>query len=114
MVCTGRKTLREDIPKLIILNKADKKSLTDLTDIIAKIKSTLDIKGVRYIDVFAFTCKQDQIEDPELNAFIEEDTKKIKQQIEIWNNLTLQGILKYCLYAARNFMKMKLMKKAAN
>lgn len=78
--------MREDIPKLIILNKADKKSLTDLTDIIAKIKSTLDIKGVRYIDVFAFTCKQDQIEDPELNAFIEEDANKIKKQIEIWNS----------------------------
>lgn len=91
------KTLREDIPKLIILNKADKKSLADLKDIIAKIKSTLDIKGVRYIDVFAFTCKQDQIEDPELNAFIEEDTNKIKKQIEIWNSQVYESNF------ARNF-----------
>lgn len=38
------KTLNEDIPKLIIVNKADKKNLADLEDIIKKIKSTLDIK----------------------------------------------------------------------
>ena len=48
-------TLRTDIPKLIIVNKADKKNLSDLQDIIAKIKSTLNIKGIRYVDVLAFT-----------------------------------------------------------
>lgn len=37
------KTLREDIPKLIIVNKADKKNVNDLKDIIAKIRSTLEI-----------------------------------------------------------------------
>lgn len=80
------KTLREDIPKLIIVNKADKKNLSDLQDIIAKIKSNLDIKGVRYVDVFAFTSKSDQIEDDKLQEFIEADTEKIKNQIELWNN----------------------------
>ena len=38
------KTLRQDIPMLIVVNKADKKNLSDLKDIITKIKSTLDIK----------------------------------------------------------------------
>lgn len=80
------KTLREDIPKLIIVNKADKKNLADLKDIIAKIKSNLDIKGIRYVDVFAFTSKIDQVEDDELQEFIDADTDKIKQQIQLWNN----------------------------
>lgn len=79
------KTLREDIPKLIIINKADKKNLSDLKDIISKIKSNLDIKGIRYVDVFAFTSKADQIEDDKLQEFIESDTEKIKNQIELWN-----------------------------
>lgn len=80
------KTLREDIPKLIIVNKADKKNVKDLKDIIAKIRSTLDIKGVRYVDVFAFTSKLEQVEDDELEKFISENTERIKHQIEAWNS----------------------------
>lgn len=80
------KTLREDIPKLIIVNKADKKNVKDLKDIIAKIRSTLDLKGVRYVDVFAFTSKLEQVEDDELEAFIGENTECIKRQIEAWNS----------------------------
>lgn len=91
------KTLREDIPKLIIVNKADKKNLSDLTDIIAKIKSTLDIKGVRYVDVFAFTSRVEQVADEELRAFISEDTARIKRQIDVWNNHTYESNF------ARNF-----------
>ncbi len=79
------KTLREDTPKLVIVNKADKKNLKDLKEIIAKIKSGLDVKGVRYVDVFAFTSRISQVEDEELCAFIEADTEKIKKQIESWN-----------------------------
>lgn len=80
------KTLREDIPKLIIVNKADKKNVKDLKDIIAKIRSTLDIKGVRYVDVFAFTSKLEQVEDDELEKYITENTECIKNQIEAWNS----------------------------
>lgn len=80
------KTLREDIPKLIIVNKADKKNLPDLKDIIAKIKLTLDMKGIRYIDVFAFTSKSEQIDDDVLKEFLDEDRDRIKKQIETWNS----------------------------
>lgn len=79
------KTLRKDIPMLIIVNKADKKNLSDLKDIIAKIKSTLDIKGVRYIDVLAFTSKLEQVEDDNLKSFIESDVNRSRAQIETWN-----------------------------
>ncbi len=49
------RTLREDIPKLIILNKADKKPDSELAGIMAKIRSTLEVKGIRYVDVLAFS-----------------------------------------------------------
>lgn len=80
------KTLREDIPKLIIVNKADKKNVSDLKDIIAKIKSTLDIKGIRYADVLAFTSKLEQVDDDALKDFIDENTNRIRKQIEKWNS----------------------------
>ena len=91
------KTLRPDIPKLIIVNKADKKNLSDLRTIIEKIKSALDLKGVRYIDVFAFTSRADQVEDPELKDYIERDTDKIKRQIGQWNSQVYESNF------ARNF-----------
>lgn len=91
------KTLREDIPKMIIVNKADKKNISDLKDIIAKIRSTLDIKGIRYVDVFAFTSKLDQVEDDELKKFIEENTAGIKKQIDTWNSQVYESNF------ARNF-----------
>ena len=37
------------------------------------------------MDVCAFSCKQEQIEDEELLAFIEADTARIRSQIEAWN-----------------------------
>lgn len=80
------KTLREDIPKLIIVNKADKKNIEDLKDIIAKIRFVLDIKGIRYVNVFAFTSKLDHIDDEELEEFIEENKTYIKKQIDTWNS----------------------------
>lgn len=94
------KTLREGIPMLIILNKADKKNFSDLQDIIAKIKSTLDLKGVRYVDVFAFSSKTRQIEEDRLKAFIEEDAGKIREQIETWNRQVYESNF------ARNFKKL--------
>lgn len=79
------KTLRADIPKLIIVNKADKKNLDDLKDIIDKIKSSLDLKGIRYIDVIAYTNKLDDIYDEELANFIKSDVKKLEKQMAKWN-----------------------------
>jgi GTP-binding protein EngB required for normal cell division len=91
------KTLREDIPKLIIVNKADKKNVADLKNIIAKIRSTLDLKGIRYLDVFAFTSQMNQVEDDSLREFIETNTKGIKKQIDIWNHQVYESNF------ARNF-----------
>lgn len=94
------KSLREGISMLVILNKADKKNLTDLKNIISKIRTTLDIKGVRYIDVLAFTSKLEQIEDNGLKTFIEDDAKKLREQIETWNCKVYESNF------ARNFKKL--------
>ena len=56
-----------------------------MKNIIAKIKSTLDVKGIRYVDVLAFTSKSEQVGDHKLKSFIEMDSDKIRKQIEAWN-----------------------------
>lgn len=91
------KTLRSDIPKLIVLNKADKKNVADLRAIIDKIRTNLEIKGVEYVDVLPFTSRMEQIEDEEAEAFIEEGIGKIKEKIEDWNKQTYESNF------ARNF-----------
>lgn len=91
------RTLREDIPKLIVVNKADKKNLSDLTDILAKIRSTLDIKGIRYVDVLAFTSRLEQVEDEELRRFMGQNADQIRKQIEAWNRQVYESSF------ARNF-----------
>ena len=91
------KTLREDIPKLIVVNKADKKNLADLKEIMAKIKANLDLKGIRYEDVFAFSCMLDQVEEEGLKGFIKENMDCIRNQIEKWNGQVYESNF------ARNF-----------
>ena len=91
------RTLREDIPKLIVVNKADKKNLTDLKEIISKIRSSLVLKGIRYTDVCAFTSKGEQICDSELSQFLEEESDRLRGQIEAWNSRSYESNF------ARNF-----------
>lgn len=94
------KTLRADIPKLFIVNKADKKTLDDLKEIIDKIKSSLDLKGIRYVDVLAFTNKLDDVYDEKLAGFINSDFKKIEKQLSKWD----KRVSKYPF--AENFKKL--------
>lgn len=79
------KSLREDIPILIVINKADKKNINDLKAIIAKVKTTIELKGIRYIDVLAFSDRVDDIVEDELEKFISQNMKRITGQIEEWN-----------------------------
>lgn len=78
--------LRGDIPKLIIVNKADKKNPEDLKEIIEKIRYSLEMKGVRYIDVLAFSnLKPEEIRDKELLQFLRRDKEKLEKQLAEWN-----------------------------
>ena len=69
------KTLKEDIPKLIVVNKADKCTKDNLKKIVKKIRETLDLKGIKYIDVVTYSRRK-------TNEF---DSDRIKQYIESWN-----------------------------
>lgn len=79
-------SLQTDNPILIVVNKADKKNVEDLKEIISKIRSTLDLKGICYVDVLTFTSKLEQVEDKKLYKFIQSNIDKIKKQLEIWDN----------------------------
>ena len=50
-------TLDPAIPKLFIVNKADKKLEKDLVDIVEKIKNILDVKSIKYVDVLTYSKK---------------------------------------------------------
>lgn len=70
------KTLREDIPKLIIVNKADKCTSDNLGKIVKKIKETLGLKGIKYVDILTYSRRKP-------DSF---DSIKIKKYIEDWNH----------------------------
>ncbi|MDY4078245.1 MAG: dynamin family protein [Clostridium sp.] len=69
------KSLKKDIPKLIIVSKADKKTVSDIEEIVKKIKSVLDVKGIRYVDVLAYSSKKTK----------EFDHEKLKKYLSDWN-----------------------------
>ncbi|WP_298482116.1 dynamin family protein [uncultured Ruminococcus sp.] len=52
------KTLKPEIPKLIIVNKADKVFPDELDEIIEKIRDVLNLKGIRYLDVLAYSSEE--------------------------------------------------------
>ncbi len=68
-------TIKKEIPKLIILNKADKVTQSDLSSIVTRTKSVLDIKGVPYIDVLTYSRNNPK-------GF---DSEKIRNQLQKWN-----------------------------
>jgi hypothetical protein len=57
----------------------------------------LDIKGIRYVDVLAFTSRLEQAAEEGLLEFINEETEKIKDKIEDWNRQVYESNF------ARNF-----------
>ncbi|WP_081976133.1 dynamin family protein [Ureibacillus manganicus] len=79
------KTLYAEIPICFIVNKADKKTDEDLAEIIDKIKKLLDLKGIRYIDVLAFSRSKKQ----------EYDKEKIINQLNSWNEAVYEESFAY-------------------
>lgn len=78
-------TLKKEIPKLIIVNKADKRTKGDIEDIVKKIKGVLDIKGIQYVDVLSYSSRKS-------NEF---DSEKLKKYIESLNNKTSESTFAY-------------------
>ena len=91
------KTINPDIPKLIIVSKSDTKPIDELELIIEKIKSTLDLKGISYVDVLSFSNNNNSITESKLKDFITQDIDKLSAIFDLWNNQ------KYESNFARNF-----------
>lgn len=69
------KKLKADIPKLIIVNKADKVMESELAMIVSKIKDVLDMKGIFYLDVLTYSSV-------DANKY---DGNKIKEYLQKWD-----------------------------
>lgn len=78
-------TLNKDIPKLIIINKADKRPKEDVQKMIEKVRSVLDIKGIQYVDVLAYSRNKP-------NYF---DSEKIKEYIHNWDKAVYESTFAY-------------------
>lgn len=62
------KGLNENVPKLIIVNKADKIMPSELREVVEKIKETLDMKAVKYLDILTYSAYE--TEDYQRNEII--------------------------------------------
>lgn len=78
-------TLKKEIPKLIIINKADKRTEEDIKKIIEKVKGVLDIKGVKYVDVLAYSRNKSK----------DFDGGKIKEYINKWDKAIYESTFAY-------------------
>lgn len=79
------KTLHETIPKLIIVNKADKIMPDELDIVVEKIKDTLSMKGIRYVDVLTYSGNEPG----------DYQYDEITEYLEQWNNSVFQSRFAY-------------------
>ena len=79
------KSLHETIPKLIIVNKADNVQPDEIGIVVEKIKDTLNMKGIKYVDVLTYSS-----EFPE-----DYQRDEIIEYLEKWNNSVFQSRFAY-------------------
>lgn len=94
------RTLREDIPKMVILSQSDKKDISNLCKIIERTKADLDLKGIQYADVRAFSSRREQVTEPELSRFLDSERAALLTQLDAWN------AVRYHTNFAWNFKKL--------
>lgn len=78
-------SLKKEIPKLIIINKADKRTKEDMEKMIQKVRGVLDIKGIQYVNVLAYSRNKP-------NEF---DSTKIKEYIQECDNAVFESTFAY-------------------
>lgn len=65
-------SLKKEIPKLFIINKADKRTKEDLKEIIERVRRVLDIKGIQYVDVLAYSRnKSNEFDGAKIRGYLE-------------------------------------------
>ena len=83
-------TLNDNIPRLIIVNKADRVMPEELTAVVKKVKDVLRANDISYIDVLTFSRKRD----------FEDDREKIISTLSQWDNEAYESRFAY------NFMEL--------
>lgn len=68
-------TINKEIPKIIIINKADKLPDSNLEDVKSKVREVLDLKGILYIDIIAYSSRKSK----------SYDSDKLKLYLQEWN-----------------------------
>lgn len=79
------RSLNSDIPKLIVVNKADKLMPDDLDEVVDKIHNILQMKGIQVLDVLT-----DSSEEPE-----DYDREKILEYLNKWDKTVSQSRFAY-------------------
>ncbi|MGL5714133.1 MAG: dynamin family protein [Paraclostridium sp.] len=80
-------TINKEIPKLIIINKADKLPESSVEDVKSKVKEVLDLKGILYVDIVSYSARKS-------NCY---DSDKLKKYLNEWDNEVYESTF------ARNF-----------
>lgn len=82
--------VKKEIPKLFIVNKADKLTNNELNAVVEQVRSTLHIKGVSYVDILTYSKRKPN----------EYDSKQIYELLESFNKA------KYEESFAKNFKRL--------
>ncbi|WP_010169122.1 dynamin family protein [Candidatus Epulonipiscium viviparus] len=69
-------SLRKDIPKVIVVSKADKKSATDLKNICDNVRKVITSKGIEVLDVLTYSREDN-------TGY---DSNRLRGHLESWND----------------------------
>lgn len=78
--------IREDMPKVIIVEKGNVESLEELEEILERIRFYLDVNKVTYQEILSFSSNIDRIGDGALREFINVDMEKLREKMNLWND----------------------------
>lgn len=80
------KSLEDGIPKLMIVNKADKVTPDELDEVVEQVKETLDSKGISYVDVLTYSCEEpDDYQRDEIIECLNNWNKAVSQSMFAYN-----------------------------
>ncbi len=89
--------IKKGIPKIIVINKADKLTENDLQKVIEQIKTTLESRAISYLDIFTFSKRMpNKFDKLKIINFLKEiNTKKEPNRILDGFNDFFDNILAY-------------------
>lgn len=71
-------SINKEIPKLIVINKADKLPESSVEDVKSKVREVLDLIGILYVDIVSYSARKSKGYDSDkLKAYLQEWDKEI-------------------------------------